>query len=249
MKHIVISFLLFFPLMHIMSQTRNHTSNFNGWMMYFGDHKIDEKWSIHLELQVRNNAFVRMQQLLLRPAINFHPTPNLIVTAGYCFVETYPYGAFAVKKAFPEHRLYEQLQLKNQISILEFANRLRVEQRFSKLPVSATELGDYTYTNRVRILNRVSIPFKGKEINDNSFYISFYDEIFIGFGKKVGLNIFDQNRAYIALGYKIPKVGRLEIGYMEQTLIKSDGLKVEDNHTLQFGLASNIDFYKKKKQK
>lgn len=34
----------------------------------------------------------------------------------------------------------------------------------------------------------------------------------VNFGEKVGLNLFDQNRAYVALGYKVPKLGRLEVG-------------------------------------
>jgi hypothetical protein len=31
----------------------------------------------------------------------------------------------------------------------------------------------------------------------------------IGFGKHIGTNFFDQNRAYIALGYVIPSIGKL----------------------------------------
>jgi hypothetical protein len=38
----------------------------------------------------------------------------------------------------------------------------------------------------------------------------------------------------------------LEVGYLNQTLVKSDGKKIENNHTLQVGLSCTIDFVKKK---
>jgi hypothetical protein len=62
----------------------------------------------------------------------------------------------------------------------------------------------------------------------------------------VGYNIFDQNRLYFALGYRMPKLGRLELGYLSQILNKSNGTQVENNNTLQIGLSSTLDFYKKR---
>jgi hypothetical protein len=36
------------------------------------------------------------------------------------------------------------------------------------------------------------------------------------------------------------------LGYLNQLLVKSDGLKVENNHTLQIGILSNLNFFKEK---
>ncbi len=229
---------------------RSYTTNPNGWFMYMGDHKFSRNWGIHLEAQFRrNNIIAKPQQLLLRTGLNYHFNSNVFATIGYAFVETYPYGAFAVKKAFPESRLWEQIQLKNQVGAFEIVNRFRLEQRFSSLPVLSGidyVVGDEVFTNRFRVLNRVSLPFKGKAIVDKSLYITAYDEMMVSFGKNVALNIFDQNRAYLALGYKIPKIGRLEVGYMNQLVFKGDGKKVENNNTLQVGLSANFDLFKKK---
>jgi hypothetical protein len=101
-------------------------------------------------------------------------------------------------------------------------------------------------------MNRFSMPFKGKKIVDKSLYFSFYNEIMIGFGKHIGTNFFDQNRAYIALGYAIPSIGKLEIGFLEQTLFKNSELntrgqieqKIENNHTVQVGLTIALDYTK-----
>lgn len=236
----------------IAAQSANHQygDNFNGWLMYFGSHKVSDKWGLHLEAQWRRSEFLsHSQQLLLRGGVNYHFSPQAVATVGYGFIETYPYGEFPVAAAYPEHRIWEQLQLKSQLNAFEMITRFRLEQRYSKLPV-ANNAGIYTpgdavYTNRARLMNRFSLPFKGKVIADKSFYLSAYDEILINFGKNVRANIFDQNRLYGAIGYKIPKAGRLELGLLSQIIQKPDGVKIERNTTFQLGFSSNIDFYKK----
>ena len=228
--------------------SRQSTDNLNGWFMYFGDHKFADKWGLHAEVQLRrNNVITDNQQLLLRTGINYHLNSNVFFTAGYCFVETHPYGEFPTGTIHPEHRIWEQAQLKTHLSSVEWVTRFRLEQRWIQSPTLSAgvfERGDAVYKNRFRVLNRFSIPFKGKRIEDKSLYVSAYNELFINFGENTGPNLFDQNRTYLALGYKVPKLGRLEFGYLNQIVVKADGLKVEYNHTLQLGLFSNLRFGK-----
>ncbi|MBL7755230.1 MAG: DUF2490 domain-containing protein [Chitinophagaceae bacterium] len=227
------------------------TYNQNAWFMYFGDHKFSKKFGIHLEAQLRRENWGKNpQQLLLRSGFNYHPSSSIFYTVGYCFVETYPYGNFPVKAAYPEHRFWEQMQIKSSLKTVEWISRFRLEQRFSQLPVLSAgiyEPGDAVYTNRFRILNRFSQALSGKSIQDKSIYLSLYDEVMLNFGKNIAANFFDQNRLYLALGYKIPKWGRLELGYLEQTIFKPDGIKIENNRTLQLGLSSTLDFFKSKR--
>lgn len=229
---------------------RINTTNNNLWIVYNGDHKFSEKFGVHFEFQERRSELGKNnQQHLFRTGLNYHFLTNVFVTAGYAFVETYPYGNFAVKSAFPEHRIYEQLQYTTNLGQIEAVSRFRIEQRFSFLPILQSDSSfksnaEYTYTNRFRYFQRFSVPFKGQKINDKTLYLSVYDEFFINFGKNVGLNIFDQNRAFFGLGYKIPKVGKLEFGYLNQILLKSDGIKVENNNTLLVSLNANFDWKK-----
>ena len=255
MKKIFFIALAILSFSEIIAQSplRNVQSNNTGWFMYFGDHKFSEHWGIHLEAQFRRNEIIaKPQQLLLRTGINYHFAPNAFATVGYCYVNTSQYGVFPAKSAFPENRFWEQLQVKSQAGRIEVTTRLRLEQRISHLPdtISTNPVvfgpGDGVYTNRARVLVRLSVPFKGKTIEDKSLYFSCYDEAFVNFGENVELNIFDQNRAYAAIGYKFPKWGKLEIGYMNQMIVKSTGLKVENNHTVQVGFFSTLDFRKKK---
>ena len=229
---------------------RQYTTNYNGWYTYTGSHKLSDKWGLHLELQWRRyNVILDNQQLLLRAGFNYYLNSQVTFTAGYCFVQTYPYGTFASKAMFPENRIWEQLNLKTAIGAVEMINRLRLEQRYVYPPV--IENGEYVpgddvYVNRVREMIRFSVPFKGKTIEDRSWFASAYSEVFINFGKNVGYNLLDQHRGYIGLGYKMPKLGRLEIGYLNQLVLKSDGVKIERNHTVVISISSNIEFRKKK---
>lgn len=233
---------------------RQISRNTNAWFMYVGSHKFTDKWGLHLEAQLRRSDIIlEAQQLLLRGGLNYHVNSQITITSGYCFVETYPYGKLPVKSKYPENRIWEQLQFKNQLGSIEWISRYRLEQRFLHLPhqtVNGYEANDtVTKSNRARIMNRFSIPFKGKLIEEKSIYLSAYDEVMINFGKQVGLNLFDQNRLYLAIGYRLSKIGRLEVGYLNQTIVKSDGKTIETNNTLQVGLLANIDIYKKNKLK
>ena len=257
-KNVLLVLLLFH--FQLYSQNRVNTSNHNAWFMLFGQLKVNNHWNIGFETQWRRNDWGSLpQQLLLRTGLDYELNNNISITTGYCYVKTHPYGQFPVHSIFPEHRIWEQIQFKHQVGKLEQINRIRLEQRFSYLPVlnrdSNYSKGNSIYTNRLRIMNRFSMPFKGKKIVDKSLYFSFYNEIMIGFGKHIGTNFFDQNRAYIALGYAIPSIGKLEIGFLEQTLFKNSNLnargqieqKIENNHTVQVGLTIALNPTKTRK--
>ncbi|MEY3426197.1 MAG: hypothetical protein RL679_1555, partial [Bacteroidota bacterium] len=67
---------------------------------------------------------------------------------------------------------------------------------------------------------------------------------FLGFGKGIGKNILDQNRLYGAIGWRFTKDFQVQLGYLNQFIVKSDGVKMERNHTLQIGATYNMDFTK-----
>jgi len=84
-------------------------SNFHGWLMYFGDHPVSDRWGAHLEAQFRRtNGGLDPQQLRLRPAVNFTVNPHLMLTGGYAYVRTSRYGDYPAVAAFPENRFFEQ---------------------------------------------------------------------------------------------------------------------------------------------
>jgi hypothetical protein len=243
----LISVLLFVGLIKMNAQIKRvHAHQNSTWMAYIGNFKFSNKLSLHTELQYRRNRFLQnAQQTLTRVGVQYQPKDNFFFIAGYCFAYTSAYGKQAPKAAFPENRLWQQFQIKFPLAKAEWVTRLRLEQRFSKLPVlnsnNIYEPGDAIYTNRVRLMERVAMPFKGNNIAPNIWYGILQNEIFVNFGKKVGQNIFDQNRLFAGFGYRFNKMVRAEFGYMNHAILKSDGIKMEHNHTAVLNIITNIN--------
>jgi hypothetical protein len=248
-KHLIVCALWFLQYNSFGQSLQQKSYNQNAWFMYFGNHKINNKWGLHLEAQLRrHNWLAQKQQVLFRTGINYYANTNSMATIGYAFVQTAPYGGQPAKAAFPENRLWQQYQIKTALNHTEWVSRFRLEQRFVNIPTLQNlefKPGKPIFTNRFRLLNRFSKALNTKKIEDKSVYISAFNEIMVNFGNNVAANIFDQSRIYIALGYQLPKWGRVELGFLEQDILKSDGIKIEKNRTLQLGLSSNFSFAKK----
>lgn len=211
--------------------------------MYFGDHPVaNSKWGVHLEGQWRRTDLgLNWQQYLLRPAVNYQLTKNVMLTGGYGFAKSYPYGDFPSVAAAPEHRFFEQALIKHKAWKLDIQHRLRQEQRnigvMTKQADGSIQRTAWRYENRFRYMLRADIPISKKN------YIGIYNEIMFNFGKNVEKNVFDQNRAYIAFGRNLGRQTKLELGFLEQTVQRRGGLVYEHNHTLQVAIYSKIPFF------
>jgi hypothetical protein len=219
--------------------------NQNVWLNYVGDHPLfGGPLGLHLEVQNRLSEWGRdWQQLLIRPGINYQFTPNWSASLGYGFVRTYPYGELPVAHRFDEHRIYEQLQYKQDLLGLKWTHRLRLEQRWieelQKQPDGRFTRENWRGEQRVRYLLRTEWPLT----EDRRFYVPIWNEAFFNFGGNIVWNHFDQNRAFIGLGWQVDKHVRLETGFMEQTVKRRGGQNWENNHTLSVWLSSNLPFF------
>ncbi|MFT4981255.1 MAG: hypothetical protein ACI9UR_001106 [Bacteroidia bacterium] len=227
-------------------------NQFNAWYMYFGNHKVADKWSIHTEYQWRRSGIIQnWQQSLLRVGVDYHVAKNMMVTTGYGWIVSYPYGKQPIAKTTTEHRIWQQLILKQQVWRLYFNHRFRLEQRFIEdwqaNEAGEQELNGFKYRNRGRYRFMISIPLSRKELVKNTLFLAIYEEVFLGFGKGIGTNILDQNRLYGALGWKFSPQLNVQLGYLNHYAIKSDGIRHERNHTIQLSCTYNIDFRKKHK--
>lgn len=235
--------------LHLSAQSRDifeSGNNRNAWTCLFHQYALNSKWSVHSEFQWRRNqGFSEPQQELLRFGLNYHLPGAIMLTAGYGFIHTYPYGVFPSSAEFPEHRIWQQIQFRNTYRKSQWINRLRLEQRWINLPVinasQEYESGPAVFSNRIRILNRYSRPIFSNEFKNYAFYITAYDEMMVQFGSHVKHNIFDQNRLSAGVGYQIPILGRIEISYLLQSLFKSNGTQIEQNHTLVLAIYTNMD--------
>jgi hypothetical protein len=208
----------------------------NSWWTYSGNHRISEKFSLHTLYSFRRNDFVKnWQQSLLRLGVNYQYSGKLTTTLGYDDVINFPYGEQPIAHQIKEHRLYEQITLKDKIGSVGISQLYRLEQRF----VSGLDT-----RNRLRYRVTVEVPLQAAE--KNKLFLSLFNEVFINVGRTVGSHFFDQNWLYGGLGYRWNKNSAINLGYMNQYLVKTDNVHIENNHTLQVGLSYNFDLHHSK---
>jgi len=160
----------------------------------------------------------------------------MVVTAGYAFIHNYRKLGNA-EGYLPEHRTWEQFLYNHAVKRLLVTHRLRVEQRFiSKAIVENNELkaDGNMYANRFRYFIRNILPFKKTPVFTKGVFAALQNEVFFNFGDKSAVNgkTFDQNRLYIATGYRFHKSFDLEAGYMNQ-YISGRANASTNNHTIQ----------------
>jgi hypothetical protein len=200
--------------------------NLGSWFMYFGTHKLSEKYSLHYETQLRNYKIVsNFNQLLPRVGLNYHIDKNTSLTAGYAFIPTQ--NIFDLgwdEQIITENRIWEQFILKNVINRVKIRHRYRLEQRWIKkvdvIQISNnTSLSEFStsYKNRARYMLSVKFPISKNE--ESPLFVSLYDEIFLNISDIP----FDQNRLFAALGYQINKQMNFQVGYLRH---RSGGLNL-----------------------
>lgn len=244
--------LFFFLLLGLLStkaqNNRLNTHEAIGWYNVFGTFKLSEKWGLHTEYQWRRADYINLwQQSLLRMGINYQVNPRVLLRAGYAWVETFPYGEYPINrfgKDFTEHRTFQMVQLSQKEGLLDLSHRFMLEQRWVGRYSSGnldTE-DEFPLLHRIRYMARVQAPLKGRETKDGTPYLAVYDEVFIGFGKNVNANVFDQNRLGILLGYRFNKNLRIEGGYLNQII--QFGRQIDGRNVFQYnnGVILNANF-------
>ncbi|MAJ97797.1 MAG: hypothetical protein CMD07_00760 [Flavobacteriales bacterium] len=202
MKNLFFYFALFSHLL-----IHSQDNDIGNWLIYFGNKQINEKYNFHHEVQYRNYNFIGdKEQLLIRSGIGRNFSDNLNLLIGYGFIDSNNYKN-NIKYSSKENRIFQQIILKQNIWKLSFQHRYRFEQRFI----------DGDYKTRYRYFLNFNYPINLESLNlsrNNKLlvYISFYNEIFLNGQSKV----FDRNRLYGGLGFKLNKYLKFEIGYMNQ---------------------------------
>lgn len=250
-------FLLYFSTTSDAQNNRVTTQQNIAWQNVFGTIQLTKNWGIHAEYQWRReNWFRNWQQSLVRVGINYQIQPNMLGRIGYGWIETYAYGDIPINgmgRDFTEHRSFQMIQLSDKMGCIDFTHRYMLEQRWvGRYSSNLQEKEDeFPLLHRMRYSMRVQVPLRGNEIKDKTPYFALFDEIFIGFGKNVNANIFDQNRLAALVGYRWNKKFRLEAGVLSQILQlgrQIDGKNVFQNNVGPI-LNANFTFDFSDKQK
>ena len=217
-------FILLLVVIPISAQVEGE-DRLGAWYMYFGTNKVADRWSIHTEAQFRFWEVSRnFNQLLLRTGANYHISDEAIATFGYAYIATdITFDDPAGEEDLKEHRIFQQFILKNEVWKILFEHRYRFEQRF-------IDFGDENDT-RFRVRYRLQLTFPLSKL----WFINVYNEIFLNLQG----NVFDQNRLYGALGFKVSPVTSIQFGYLKNHFPSAHFDR------LQLGFFINPDFRKK----
>ncbi len=218
--------------------TRITDKNKIGWYAYNGTFNLNKNWGIYTEYQWRRDGVITdAQQSLFKTGINYKPNQKLLLRLGYGLIETYNYGDIPINafgKQFTEHRIFQMATISDNIGKVGVAHRFMLEQRWVGTYTNAQlkKEDKFIFSNRLRYMYRMQMPLKGKSINDKAPYAVIYDEIFIGFGKNVNENVFDQNRLGILLGYQFNSNLKVEGGFLSQ--VAQLGREVNGSNVFQY---------------
>lgn len=231
MKKILLILILFAHFHNASAQQQ-----FSGWLASFNTIKTGKKTSLHADIQWRSSdEFNFTQTFLARAGLNYHLSKKMTVTAGYAFIHNYR-NIGGIDGYAPEHRIWEQFLYNHTWNKLYVSHRFRLEQRFiGRTIVAGNELKNdgSAYANRFRYFIRNILPFQHKAGFKKGMFAALQNEVFLNFGNKENVNgkTFDQNRFYIAAGYRFNRSFDLEAGYLNQYI--NGHTNDISNHVLQ----------------
>ncbi|MBP9092998.1 DUF2490 domain-containing protein [bacterium] len=186
------------------------------WTPIMLDRTIYKKVRGYLEVSPRVGDNVSgLNQLLLRPALEYRLKDNFSLFAGYLWLSNY-----TDEGVQNEHRIWQQALMNKSIKGSLLINRTRLEQRMFE-PLNGAGV-------RLRHLVKVNYPLHKR------IYATAQDELFINLnsvegGPQAGI---DQNRIFAGLGIKTIKKARVEVGYQYQYVNRSDRFDDQVNHAI-----------------
>lgn len=215
-KLIIVAFLSVFTS-SLYAQTVNQNS---GWFMFLNSTKFNDKWGMHFDFQVRTqDNWDGVRNLLIRPGVTYYINKNSNATVGYLYTPTFlqftPAMASA-KSTLTEHRIWQQYVYNHQPwKGAALSHRFRLEQRFIERQT------DDLFSQRFRYFIRLVQPLQKQEgAFTEGIFAAIQNETFFNIQNKAELNdnFFDQNRAYLAMGYRFSKKADIEVGYLNQAI-------------------------------
>lgn len=157
----------------------------------------------------------KLNQLLVRPGLEYRFTDNFSLFAGYLWQTTY-----GGEDTLHENRVWQQALFDKDIKRLSIINRTRLEQRM--------------FNNTGGTGNRLRHMVKLNFALYRQLYFTTSNELFINLnsvnnGPQRGI---DQNRFFAGFGLKSFKNSRVEAGYQYQYVNRSDEFDDQGNHAI-----------------
>jgi hypothetical protein len=220
------------------------------WFSITSNIQVSSKVTLMVEGQFRYAGTFQPSQNQARTALEIKLNDHLsIVPIAYVYTWNYRYGKQPAGFENHEHRIWHQVFYKHAWRKLRMDHRLRFEHRFiqSRTMDGGGDVAYNGYDNRqfrIRYRFMTRLPINNSEIGPRTWFLGFYDEVFISWGKSVTFHEPDQNRLFAGPGYQVD--GKLSVlpGFLYQMLIKENGAKQENNLGVQVMFTYNFTLNK-----
>lgn len=133
-------------------------------------------------------------------ALTYTASPHLSFSGSYVYQRENVTQANYVN----ENRIHIQATLKHAFGNSKLKHRLRLDNRF----IQNRNTGKSPYTHRLRYLIGIDVPIKTLK---NNLYFTAYEEAFFNTYENAPA-VFGENWAYAALGLRLNKIHKIEIG-------------------------------------
>lgn len=182
------------------------------YMTFFNKQWSNTNWGLQGDIQYRSwDHGSDLEQLLLRGGITFSPdASDNLFTLGVANITSGKFGPSRETKS--ENRIYQEALIPQRLGDrVRLRHRLRFEQRW---------VDGQDFRTRFRYALFVTIPLNAAVVSEGTWYLSFYDELFVNGQRDIGngreVDYYDRNRLYGALGYAVSSGTQLQFGYMQQ---------------------------------
>jgi hypothetical protein len=188
----------------VFSQSNLSKNLLGSWEAYNVNAKFNQS-PIRFQMDVQHrdhNIAGDLDQIIIRPGIQFfHEPSKSSYLIGYAFFLFQNEGE--PNNPITENRIFQDIDLRHNISRLSIRHRYRFEERF-------VESRPFAFRFRYAVF--VDIPLNKKKIEVKTWYIPLWNEIFI---KASGIP-FDRNWLYAGLGYRVTNNLGVQVGAMNQ---------------------------------
>ncbi|UEG52223.1 DUF2490 domain-containing protein [Mucilaginibacter daejeonensis] len=219
MRHTLFAFLLLTVSYCAFGQSVQN----QGWLFINHKQQLDQHFDLLTDVQLRSaDRYDYLTTVLLRTGISYNFNKKHSAALGYAYKYDQELMDGVYDRSY-ENRIFEQYLFNFKIRRTEMMFRARLEQRW---------LDEQTihFAQRGRAFLSAQIPLIADSAFTKGMYAGVQDEIFLNLqGKKqVNNSTFDQNRAFVSLGYRWSKKIDTEIGYM-YWLQRTDEANVKTN--------------------
>lgn len=207
-----------------------------GWAGWFNSYKFSKNFGLTSDVQFRSaDNWNYVRNILIRPGLTYYINNKNNITAGYAYIGSFNRLPDPAKNALTENRIFEQYIYAVKLGQTSLQNRLRLEQRFIE------RQADHIFSQRLRYFVRFIVPLVKQEAAfSKGLFAAVQNELFFNIQNKDELNnsLFDQNRAYGAVGYRFSNKFDIEAGYLNQYI--NGAANNVSNNVVQLALYSRF---------